>query len=78
MNSWKIRTRDETVSPPVEELETTQYDSRQDALKAAWHLTYGPTGNLHIKVVRIEGPNVERMEPDDIAAWFKTYSDTPK
>ena len=77
-SSWKIWTRNENVSLPVEGLETTQYDSKQDALEAGWQLIYGPTGNLHIKVVHIEGPNGERIGSDEIAAWFKAHSATPR
>jgi hypothetical protein len=71
---WKIWTRNENVSLPVEGLGTTQYDSKEDALKAAWQLTYGPTANLHFKVVDIEGPNGERIDREEIAAWFKARS----
>jgi len=58
----------------VEEIETTQYDLKEDALKAAWQLTYGPVGNLLIKVLYVEGPDGERIEPDEIATWFKARS----
>jgi hypothetical protein len=71
---WKIWTRDENVSPPTEALENTEYDLKEDALKAAWQLTYSPTVDLLIKVLRIEGPDGERIELEEIAAWFKARS----
>ena len=71
---WKIWTRNENVDPAVEESETTWYDLKEDALKAAWRLTYGPTANLHIEVAHIEGPNGERIEPEQITAWFEGRS----
>jgi hypothetical protein len=71
---WKIWTRDENVSPPTEAFENTEYDLKEDALKAAWQLTYSPTVDLLIKVLRIEGPDGERIEPEEIAAWFKARS----
>jgi hypothetical protein len=77
-SGWKIWTRNEDVSLPVEGLDTTQYDSKEDALKAAWQLKYGPTAKLHLKVVHIEGPNGERIEPDEIAAWFEARSAIPR
>jgi hypothetical protein len=78
IRGWKIWTRNENVSPPTEALENTEYDLKEDALKAAWQLKYGPTANLHIKVTHIEGPNGERIEPDKIAAWFEARSAKPR
>ena len=74
VRGWKICTRNESVSPPIEGLENTEYDLKEDALKAAWQLKYGPTATLHIKVVHIEGPNGERIEPEEITAWFEARS----
>jgi hypothetical protein len=68
---WKIWTRNENQDPPLEESEATQYDLKEDALRAAWHLRYSPTADLLTKVLRIEGPDGEFIEPEEIAAWFK-------
>ena len=69
-SSWKIWTPNENVNAPVKEPEI-RYDLKEDALKAAWQLTYGPTANLRIEVTHIEGPNGERIEPEQITAWFE-------
>ncbi len=50
------------------------YEVAPENLEAAWQLTYGPTANLHFKVVHIEGPNGERIDREEIAAWFKARS----
>jgi hypothetical protein len=78
VRGWKIYTRDFSVSPPMEGLENTEYDLKEDALKAAWQLRYGPTANLHIKVAYIEGPNGERIEPEAITAWFEARAAIPR
>ena len=74
----RVTSRNESVSPPIEGLENTEYDMKEDALKAAWQLKYGPTANLHIKVAHIEGPNGERIGPEEIAAWFEARSAIPR
>ena len=68
---WKLYTRDETLSPPVEGPETKQHDSKEDALEAAWERMYGPSAQRHIKVIYIEGPNRKRIKSADIEAWCK-------
>ena len=73
-SGWKIWTRNANLDPPVEEPETNRYDLKEDALKAAWQLTYGPAVDLLIKVLHVEGPDGERIEPDEIATWFKARS----
>jgi hypothetical protein len=62
----------------MEGLENTEYDLKEDALKAAWQLKYGPNAKLHIKVAYIEGPNGERIEPEAITAWFEARSAIPR
>jgi hypothetical protein len=63
---WKLHTRDGTRSPPVEG--SNQYDSKDVALRVACGIfRHQPS----VAVLYIEGPNGERIEPKDIAAWCK-------
>jgi hypothetical protein len=66
---WKLFTRDDNVRPPI--VGSAQHDSKDDALEAA--CDYGRQGH-HIAVLYIEGPNGERIESKDIAAWCKLHS----
>jgi hypothetical protein len=52
---WKLYTRNESVTPPVEALDNQEHDTKENALEAAWELMYGPTRQAHMKVTRIEG-----------------------
>jgi hypothetical protein len=61
---WKVYTRDENPSPPVEGFESRQHDSKDDALEAAWQMMYGPTGNRHLKILYIEEPDGNRIEAE--------------
>jgi len=63
---WKLHTRDGTRSPPVEG--SDQYDSKDVALRVACGIfRHQPS----VAVLYIEGPNGERIESKDIAAWCK-------
>ena len=63
---WKLHTRGENFSPPVEG--SGQYDSKDAALERACGLI---RQQLHVKVLYIEGPNGERIDSADIAEWCK-------
>jgi hypothetical protein len=63
---WKLHTRDETRSPPV--AGSDQYDSKDVALRMACGIF---RQQRSIAVLYIEGPNGERIESKDIAAWCK-------
>jgi hypothetical protein len=63
---WKLFTRDETVSPPVEG--SGQHDSKDAALDRACDII---RHQRHVKVLYIEGPNGERIEYAEIEAWCK-------
>ena len=66
--NWKLFTRDDNVRPPI--VESAQHDSKDDALEAACDC--GRRGHQHhIAVLYSEGPNGERIESKDIAAWCK-------
>jgi hypothetical protein len=68
---WKLYASDENVRPPADGPHTEQYDSKDDALEAAWQMIYGPTGNRHLKILYIEEPDGNRIEAAEIRAWFK-------
>jgi hypothetical protein len=67
---WKLYTRDESVSPPVESSE--QHDSMEDAFEAACELMGPPIRQLHVKVLYIEEPDGNRIGFEEIEAWCKS------
>jgi hypothetical protein len=68
---WKLRTRDESVLPPIEAFEPQQCDSKDGALQQAWELLYGRTRRPHLKVLWIEGPNGALVKSEEIETWCK-------
>jgi hypothetical protein len=69
---WKLHTQNNSVTPPIES--SDDHESEQAALKAAWELMYGPTSNRQVKALRIEGPNGQRIDSQEIEKWCEAYS----
>jgi hypothetical protein len=63
---WKLWTRYENISPPDEGSE--QFDSEGAARERACYIFRRQS---HVKILRIEGPNGERIEAAEILAWCK-------
>jgi len=68
---WKLRVRDEGGITQLAWWETKQLDSEDDALEEAWEMMYGRTGQRHLKVIYIQGPNSEWIDSADIEALCK-------
>jgi hypothetical protein len=69
---WKLFTKNENASPPVEASE--EYDSEGAALEAAYQMMYGLTRTPHMKAAHIAGPSGELIESDEIQDWCKARS----
>ncbi len=63
--AWKVYTVRENVRPAVQSY--TEYDSKDDAVKAARNELEKPHAR-YIRVVLIEGPNGERIEKEELEA----------
>lgn len=70
---WKLYTRNENIKPITEGSEP--FDSKEAAMAAACNRMPLPT---HVSIVRIEGPNGERIESKEIVEWCKEKANHEK